>query len=111
VEHTINVRQDHITRGVRYSVVSCPIALAAMEQLGLDDITIFGLSIRYGKIGGDRRWTRLPLDVYHFIEQFDAGKPVKPFSFIVTFVEVPQEKTEYIYVSRNVKMDQLTGKE
>lgn len=62
----ITVTQQDIDRGVKHSGKECPIALAVNRAATL----------------GDELWhVRYPREVGYFIRDFDAGQPVKPFSF------------------------------
>jgi len=78
----ITVTQKHINHGQRHAPPSCPIALAVKEQLGTDDAWVDGSFIRAGRPSWDafqEYWT--PATAKPFIEDFDAGLVVEPFSF------------------------------
>lgn len=95
---TIEVRQEHIDRGVRGSTAQCPVALAAKqqmpEQLGYhtQGVAVLGDSIEWGRHGifwrGQR--TSLPFVARTMIRLFDSGTPISPFTF---HIEVPDEWT------------------
>jgi hypothetical protein len=72
----ITVRRKHIRAGLVKSGTRCPIALACKEHsenvhVGVDCTLI------------DSYFNRLPRSAQRFIKAFDAGRPVKPFTFIL----------------------------
>jgi len=74
----IYVNRRHIRDGVRANVISCPIAMALTEQLGVGNLKVSDCEIVLGKT----RFT-CPTRVARFICKFDAGEPVKPFAFFL----------------------------
>ena len=78
----INVTQKDINSGVVDSGKKCPIARAlkrkGFEQVFVDTKTCLADGMEYG----------LPIEARNFIGQFDYGRPVKPFSFILGAGEV-----------------------
>lgn len=75
----INVTKDHIRRGVRGSACDCPIALALKQTLITHNVSVSSTAIVVNNIGFsvDKKDLR-------FIERFDAGQPVRPYSFDLT---------------------------
>jgi len=80
----IRVTSKHIKRGKPQQSVTCPIALAVAEKLhkraGVDQIDIL-----YRDVRGQWYSCKTPDIVAAFIEDFDIGKPVKPFTFKCDF--------------------------
>lgn len=75
---TINVTKYFIRRGTRCQSTACPVALA-IHRAGLR-----GLSVdRWGVFKDGLADMRFPKKVSEFIERFDNGEPVKPFSFVL----------------------------
>lgn len=78
----IHVRPHHIAAGKREDCEACPIALALTEATG-----------RQGwEVGDSQAWLWAPMVLRHyplpdvatrFVHDFDAGRPVRPFSFEV----------------------------
>jgi hypothetical protein len=77
----IEVTQEDIGNGKRKSCWGCPIALAVgrTANLSFGERFVGSTFIEWF----DGRWHRseVPPLAAQFIEAFDAGKPVKPFSF------------------------------
>lgn len=77
---TVHVTQSHIDRGVRCKCRSCPIALALQEQHPRDDE-------REWATDGNEVFTGykpvaiLPPFARRFVDWFDLGRPVAPFTF------------------------------
>lgn len=76
----INVTQYHIDRGCRESCRGCPIALA-LSDAGVSDPHVEGDQAGAMRADGLHDWFRLPSRVRRFIQAFDAGSAVEPFSF------------------------------
>lgn len=77
------VTQDHIARG-RQGPNSCPVALALKETSSDFANVIVGpqwFFSRNEEFHITYQSTNLPKKVQQFIKKFDAGEPVKPFSF------------------------------
>jgi hypothetical protein len=76
----IEVTEADITRGIRRKPGSCPIAHAANRVISAP----CSAWPTWGKAGprlvGDYDYD-LPRSAYRFMRAFDAGKPVKPFTF------------------------------
>ena len=79
----ITVTKKDILEGTRASGKSCPIALAC-RRAGIDIGNGVGMCFIWADPQID-----IPLKVSTFIEKFDDGKPVKPFSF---HLKVPSTK-------------------
>ena len=84
----IRVTGEHIAKGIRNDVYSCPIALALKEQLGgepcaaYDRIYLGSTESRLARRGKLFQW-HMPRSGRRFMHRFDSGKPVKPFNFIL----------------------------
>src|SRR5882762_1308473 len=72
----IHVRRKHIEKG-KWGASICPVALAFREFTGRR----CWVSRKY--IADKSGETRLPIVAQRFIARFDAGKPVKPFAFVL----------------------------
>lgn len=84
----IRVTQHHIDTGYRQSCRYCPVALAVVEELQLNNLTILvspdyvgfypkgsnNPNTRYGKIN-------LPSEVYSWILRFDTYTKCEPLTF------------------------------
>lgn len=76
----VTVTQEHIANGSKSDCGHCPVALALLEATGADRVFV-----GYGAINthnGDKvtcfMW---PRSVTRFVDKFDEGRPVKPFTF------------------------------
>lgn len=86
----IQVKQEHIDKGVQGKCGSCPIALAINENL-VDGVIS---NVRYSRVDlvknevylAEELW--LPPEASRFIRSFDNGEQVQPFSFEL---EIPAE--------------------
>jgi len=72
----IRVTQTDIKNGVENDLCNCPIALAVKRATGLSVVRICCSWIKYK---GNHHDT--PDAAIKFIEAFDVGKPVEPFTF------------------------------
>jgi len=71
----VNVTQDHIDNGIDHICILCPIALAIKDLFPNNIVTVSNaVQIDFCKYA-------LPLKALRFINQFDRGESVKPFSF------------------------------
>ena len=80
MKYTINVTQEHIDAGIQSSCKKCPIALALESALGDEySANVGGSHFRVGK----HRFPGKPLPsvAKRFIQAFDLGFAVSPFSF------------------------------
>lgn len=73
----ISVEQKHINKGTKADIISCPINLACITKYpdAYTGTTIIFL---------DGKEYFLPKTAQKFIRDFDAGRPVKPFTFKLT---------------------------
>lgn len=69
------VRKKHIAKGKPGSNTQCPIALAAKDHFKKSRGVSVGGMIRVG-----RDWYDMTRRGYLFMDNFDNGRPVKPFS-------------------------------
>lgn len=76
----IRVRQEHIDKGVCNSPWECPIALAAQEAIGTDELSVWPYLLTWcaGELVHE---ADMPRPAREFIENFDDGRPVEPFEF------------------------------
>jgi len=72
----ISVTQEDIDKGTSRSAY-CPVALA-VKRLGYKDVHVLG------EIRADDFRFSVPLLAAKFIDRFDEGKPVYPFTFTAT---------------------------
>jgi hypothetical protein len=83
-EVVITVTESHIKRGKIQDSNSCPVALALRSKkyraVNVDDD-----SINFVNRSGRDVELDTPKKVSTFIERFDSGKKVKPFSFKLSY--------------------------
>ena len=77
----VKVSEDHILRGTRHSVNSCPIALALKEGNGWSSRMGVCASTAWDSSGEKVRRYWLPAVAAQFIKRFDTGRFVRPFEF------------------------------
>jgi hypothetical protein len=85
-KHTITVTQEDINDGKGGNCTLCPIALAAKRTFP-DICPVVGayfLVLDSAPGEEDGELIPLPGDAQQFVEDFDFGRPVEPFSFKVT---------------------------
>lgn len=75
----ITVKKEHIARGRRANSKTCAVALAIKEASPCDVYVHSATCVVYR--AGNRMSSALPRSAKRFIERFDLGKPVKPFTF------------------------------
>lgn len=86
----INVTKQDIKRGVPHEPDSCPIARAAKRSFGRKAYVEVMSSVAVLKRGGEEEVNyRYTEKAGQFIENFDNGNHVEPFSF--TAERVPQD--------------------
>ena len=71
----VHVTQDDINKGVEGNSHLCPIA-RAVRRLGKKRVTVDGAQIQVRS-----RWYEMPYKAEKFVDRFDMGKRVKPFTF------------------------------
>ena len=83
----INVTQDDIDKGERSDSCKCPIALSLKRGLPLCPLEVCESFIYFEDAG--IRWccTAVPDSVLLFIDRFDNGAPVAPFSCLAEFFQ------------------------
>lgn len=76
---TINleITQADIDNGRKQSCGWCPVAIAVKRQLQLDDVSV-GIDNIW--LGPDK-YTPLPHFIRDWIRNYDASRPVKPFTY------------------------------
>ncbi len=80
----IKVTGRHIREGIPEEADACPIAQAILERKNVIGVSVDDerAEIHEHLKGGTLvRVYKLPRAAWNFITKFDAGKPVKPFSF------------------------------
>ena len=78
----VNVTQEHIDKGERYSTSACPIARALKDVLPADSCAVnvrAAVAVWFQNSGYYRAW--LPHSAQDFVVEFDSGQDVEPFSF------------------------------
>lgn len=81
----ITVTEDDIKHGIRGYPDRCPVALAVSRETGHFDVFVDG-DIHFYMF--DMTFSRRC--VSKFVERFDHGKPVKPFSFNIPMFKMPR---------------------
>ncbi len=76
----IEVTTEDIAKGVREDCHGCPIALAC-KRLGVRDVAVEREAVVYRNYEGEWDEASMPEVGEAFIEAFDAGRDVEPFSF------------------------------
>lgn len=77
METKIEVTDEDIRQGVKGQCGRCPIALAA-ARAGIKDVTVGSYTMKIKHL-----FIHLPRNVSEFINRFDDGLPVQPFSFVI----------------------------
>lgn len=79
----VHVTKKHIADGWTYKSTRCPIALALRELFPEERIMVCDHYMRFenDQDPDDPIFLRLPVEVHHFIFNFDDGRTVEPFSF------------------------------
>lgn len=87
----ITVTKTDIKKGKKESTTCCPIALAVKRKLKKPQlIYVFRDEIRFGRQWGNNydNDIDLPKSAVKFIDKFDDGEKVKPFSFTLSAKEL-----------------------
>lgn len=79
-DYTIEVTAEDIANGERRSLSNCPIARTIRRVLGPN----FHAVVRPATRETETHFMLPDMTRQHFIEAFDAGEVVKPFSFTLT---------------------------
>jgi hypothetical protein len=87
---TLEVTQDDIEEGVQEDCEACPVAralyrIAQRFSPRFDAAATAYLGTLYLEVDGDCWEADTPDKVCRFIQDFDAGKPVHPFTCPLTF--------------------------
>lgn len=72
----VKVTQEHIDKGKQGSSIKCPIAIALEEMGHIACVSRLSVLVM-------NRNFYLPFIASEFVKDFDAGRPVKPFSFVL----------------------------
>ena len=85
----VNVTQEDIQRGKRAETNACPVAMAIKQTIGpLWCVSVIPNNVYfYRGIAEENRL--LPQEATEFIETFDAGNIVAPFSFEIDDLPTP----------------------
>jgi len=75
----IDVRKTNIRKGIRSTPKLCPIALAG-RRVSHKEVVVDGTYLSL-TCGDEELSYTLPKKARRFVDRFDAGKPVKPFTF------------------------------
>lgn len=78
----INVSADDIKNGVACSLIECPIGHALFRATSRTYLVIGDWAVLQRQDGRD---IQLPAIAQEFIQLFDIGAPVQPFSFEVDY--------------------------
>lgn len=79
----IDVTAEDIVNGVRGVAFACPIA-RAVKRMGSSQVYV-----AYGCLECDEGEGFLPKSASDFVDRFDEGLPVSPFSFEVEIEDAP----------------------
>jgi hypothetical protein len=84
----VSVTAGHIAKGVRHSCRLCPVARALTEAF--PDAELLAVDSAHVAMGEPGRWAEvdLPAVATRFIEAFDHGGPVEPFTFDLDYPAV-----------------------
>ena len=85
----ISVTAKDITEGDAEECTSCPIALAAARKFPDRRVRVYPLSIVLAAIGTYSRYM-LPAEAIRFVDDFDNGHSVQPFTFQLEVPEVDE---------------------
>lgn len=82
---TITVTQEDIDKGCRLNPCGCPIALA-VKRLNKWEMVSVGNGINVWKDNNQSHYhADLPFSARHFMQLFDLGHKIPPFTFTATF--------------------------
>jgi hypothetical protein len=87
----VSVTAGHIAKGVRDSCWLCPVALAVKEAFPDAELVAVDsahITMGGGPLRGGRTEIDLPDAATRFIEAFDLGDPVGPFTFELDYPAV-----------------------
>lgn len=73
----IEVTQEDIDAGIKKNCTKCPIALAVQRAFKNSSLEIGGLSVYQDC----HKVCEMPYEARVFVQCFDDGKPVNPFTF------------------------------
>lgn len=79
----VEVTSEHIAKGDAFNPCGCPIALAILQAVRHPFVVVAvstGIVIRQNTYP-------MPAEVIAFIDAFDAGQPVQPFTFEIEVYE------------------------
>lgn len=82
----IRVTEDDILRGKKDDCRACPVALALRRLFPTAEVYNNEVAVQ------EREWRDLPDKVMLFIEEFDGGRPVLPFTFTID-LPAPEPKS------------------
>ena len=79
---TFDVTSKHIAKGLSANCEECPIALSIAE-MGFVEVNANHCTIRFSESHTSPLFSlaTTPNEVRNFMDAFDTGKPVEPFSF------------------------------
>lgn len=80
--YVVEVTQEHIEKGVRGECGSCPLSLAFSELFN-QRVFVGRVSFSFPDVKKPLPHFRLPKIAEEFIDNFDKGKPVQPFSVLI----------------------------
>ena len=78
----IEVKQEHIDKGIQCSAESCPIARAVKAKTHRS-VYVSDNDMHYTRSSGNTVMVDLPTVAQKFIAAFDKGQKVRPFAFEV----------------------------
>ena len=89
ISQVISISEDNIINGYACDSAQCPIALALLDKYNECQplVDTHEISVR---LNNKVYVAKTPKEAIEFIDNFDVGNPVEPFSFTLEFV--PREK-------------------
>ncbi len=87
----IQVTKTLIRKGKQHHPCLCPVALALKKHLH-KKVEVGPKSIYHRTSGGGLASTKTPNEVKQFIEMFDRGQRVSPFTFEIIFHKIKESK-------------------
>jgi hypothetical protein len=95
---TVSVTQKNIDDGLRTSHTACPIALA-LRDLDAMKYSYVVNAQSLCDIHSELVVAYLPTSAEHFIQDFDQGLPVEPFTFEVSFLNQPVLRGQSVWIN------------
>lgn len=82
MKYVIKVTEECIKNGIQGNPQSCPIAWA-LKDIFVEDYGVTNDYIRIFESESGSKYCAVPPEVTNFVDDFDDGKPVQPFEFVL----------------------------